>query len=497
MERKNIGAISTALFFSAFALYEAIRLRWVADDAFISFRYVLSFVNGNGLTFNSGEKVEGFTNFLWTVLLIPFSAAGLDLEQASVVLGLAAFAVLLAVFLYFSRGWRTEARAAAFLFFCAHRHLQIFATSGLETMLFTLFVTSGVLCISALRTMRSRSLGFFVLALAVLTRPDGAIVYAVCAALDLGGHLKVRESRSAAAVMRSFVSVHAAAMAILLPVWAAKSLYYGSIVPNTFYAKSASDPYLSQGIRYAALYFSAYWPLGLVLVASAVMSIRSAGLRMPLAVCGAYIAWVIYVGGDFMFARFLIPITPLLIYCAGILISEISGRTWRYAASFLLLSGLILKPDPFAGSIAVHGISEENRIYTRSGRQEMRRTAEGLREALLAANPRIAFVGAQAAFAYYWYPLFAIESETGLTDRVIASRRVTERGHVGHEKQADPAYLISRGVDVWLRPPPPGFEPEAILTIEGIPGDLCILRKNPELFARLSRDPRFHVRPAR
>ena len=48
------------------------------DDAYISFRYADNLVNGHGLVFNPGERVEGITNLLWTVLFVPVLAAGLD-----------------------------------------------------------------------------------------------------------------------------------------------------------------------------------------------------------------------------------------------------------------------------------------------------------------------------------------------------------------------------------------------------------------------------------
>ena len=48
---------------------------WEIDDAYISYRYALNFVQGHGLVYNPGEPVEGYTNFLWTV----FIAAGMPL----------------------------------------------------------------------------------------------------------------------------------------------------------------------------------------------------------------------------------------------------------------------------------------------------------------------------------------------------------------------------------------------------------------------------------
>ncbi len=41
---------------------------WQMDDAFISYRYASNLVHGYGLVYNPGEPVEGYTNFLWTLM---------------------------------------------------------------------------------------------------------------------------------------------------------------------------------------------------------------------------------------------------------------------------------------------------------------------------------------------------------------------------------------------------------------------------------------------
>jgi arabinofuranosyltransferase len=48
---------------------------WQMDDAFISYRYASNLVHGYGLVYNPGEPVEGYTNFLWTLM----SAAAIQL----------------------------------------------------------------------------------------------------------------------------------------------------------------------------------------------------------------------------------------------------------------------------------------------------------------------------------------------------------------------------------------------------------------------------------
>src|SRR3954452_10819010 len=59
----------------------ALLFDFVSDDAYISFRYARNLAEHGQLVFNLGERVEGFTNFLWTVLL----AAGIKLGVSPVV----------------------------------------------------------------------------------------------------------------------------------------------------------------------------------------------------------------------------------------------------------------------------------------------------------------------------------------------------------------------------------------------------------------------------
>ncbi|MGK3982234.1 hypothetical protein WME99_04315 [Sorangium sp. So ce136] len=59
------------------------------DDAYISFRYAENLARGNGLVCNVGERVEGYTSFLWTVLLAAAVKVGATPTAASKVLGAA------------------------------------------------------------------------------------------------------------------------------------------------------------------------------------------------------------------------------------------------------------------------------------------------------------------------------------------------------------------------------------------------------------------------
>src|SRR2546422_9430847 len=73
--------------------------RFILDDAFISFRYAYNLAHGDGLVWSQGVRVEGYTNFLWTILMSIPIRLGFDPKAFSFFLGLISFALSL-VFTY-------------------------------------------------------------------------------------------------------------------------------------------------------------------------------------------------------------------------------------------------------------------------------------------------------------------------------------------------------------------------------------------------------------
>ena len=64
-------------------------LPFIADDALISLRYSERLTDGQGLTWNDGERVEGYSNLLWVLLCAALGWLGLDMITAVRALGLA------------------------------------------------------------------------------------------------------------------------------------------------------------------------------------------------------------------------------------------------------------------------------------------------------------------------------------------------------------------------------------------------------------------------
>jgi hypothetical protein len=74
IKAKVILSVIVAIF-----VVHSLSLNFTQDNAFISYRYVKNFINGHDLVFNPGERVEGYTNFLWIILLSIFAKFGLDI----------------------------------------------------------------------------------------------------------------------------------------------------------------------------------------------------------------------------------------------------------------------------------------------------------------------------------------------------------------------------------------------------------------------------------
>lgn len=464
---------------------------WLCDDAFISFRYALNLARGIGLVFNPGERVEGYTNFLWTLWCAVSFPLGLDVERFAIVSGLVLFSLLLFRMLALHRTLAGPGELPlALVGFAVSRDVAVFATSGLETCLVALLVFLGYEAVLA----RRRAFAGLWLGLATLTRPDAGL-FVVCAAVwvlaedrESGGSAGGWRgpARTLLPRLRGAAVLAAAAATLVVPHLAFRLWYYGALVPNTYFAKSAELTWWSQGWTYVLLVFARYWPLALGVLAASLLllrrregavarageaaSVRAMALGLVLAL--PYVVLVAKVGGDFMFARFLVPVMPLLFVVLERAVAPALARARRDdgplrrapaalrasadpAAALLLVVALVLTPSPVGGRIGSHGIVDEWLYYHET---EPRWTEYSVRSGrtlnqLFSGLPvRVAFFGGEARLMYYADPSLAIESSAGLTDAWIARRPLAARGRVGHEKAATAEYLLARRVHLYFAP---------------------------------------------
>ena len=158
------------------------------EDAFISFRYARNLLEGHGLVFNPGERVEGYTNFLWTLELAGiWGLFGIRPEHAAPWLSVFYTIATLAALLWWAArlpGLRYRGLVGwmALGLVCSSGTFAVWTSAGgLETRQFTFFVVAAVVGLSLYRNRQWGLLAASIsLALAELTRPEGLLIAGCC-----------------------------------------------------------------------------------------------------------------------------------------------------------------------------------------------------------------------------------------------------------------------------------------------------------------------------
>ncbi|MEV7093164.1 hypothetical protein AB0M80_09960 [Amycolatopsis sp. NPDC051045] len=228
----------------------------VTEDALVTFRYAQNIADGNGPVFNPGERVEGYTNFLWLVLIaLPRAAFGADVRTAAVGFGVLAAlgCVLLSCFLAnrivagaASRGAepRPAIGVAAAVLTASAGGLAVYGASGSEVPLFVLLVLAVGYALAARRPVVAGVL----VAFAVMTSPEGLVVALLAGLWLVAAALRRKHSWWAP------VGYVLGALVFLVPRLAWRATFYQHFLPAPLAAKlggplaaqlAAGWPYLS------------------------------------------------------------------------------------------------------------------------------------------------------------------------------------------------------------------------------------------------------------
>ena len=152
----------------------------VQDDAFITFRYAKNLVDGRGLVMNAGERVEGVTSLLFTLLSALAQALTIDpLVFARALSSVSTVALLFAMFALVRRLAPTSAVLAYAppTLLAGSWAFAVNAMTGLETALFSALLFGGTVAL----LFERRALASTLLALGLLTRPEAAGLFLVLA----------------------------------------------------------------------------------------------------------------------------------------------------------------------------------------------------------------------------------------------------------------------------------------------------------------------------
>lgn len=430
------------------ALAWAASLDYLSDDAFISFRYARNLATGQGLVYNPGERVEGYTNFLEVVVLAGLHRIGVDLVAGGRGLSLSAgVACVLLAWAMATRAlcrWPALALVAPVLVAVNPYHAA-WAAAGLETTLFSALLAGAALpLLGAETTRRSVMLVSGLALLLALTRPEGVVLFVVLAACAASA------SRGDVAARVRAVGVGLLLFGVVGGVYfAARWAYFGDVLPNTFHAKSAFTlNHARRGLDYVLAFAANPFVqcAGPLVLAGAWTALRRRLLPL-LAVPVAILLIVVAEGGDGLpMYRFLVPAIPFFACLVALGVELAAARLGARAGILLGLAVVavvsVLSFYPNRDSQFMNFVYQRNYevpAWSAAGRALGRAYPPGTK---LAAVP-IGAVG-------YYSGLHVIDM-VGLTDRTVARTAVADMGAgwAGHEKHNGP-YVLSRRPEVLL-----------------------------------------------
>ena len=434
------------------------------DDAFISYRYAAHLVDGLGLVWNPGERVEGFSNPLWTLLVAGGLALGLDAEAVGHALGFLGGLAALVCTIWLARAWLpVDLRWLAPLALwpvAGSTALIYWSTAGLETALFV------ALALASMGAFARARFGWMAacLALATLTRMDGVLLAAVLFAFQLG-----LRRRDGLAALRPGLA-YAVVMALAL---GARFLYYGALVPNTWWAKVGGVP-----MMFGAVYVGKFLAAGAIflLPAAAVALVRLPATRAAGVYVAIAIAYAISIGGDaFPHSRFLLVALPLLAVLATVG-AAVLWQTGRPRSALAAATALLLAcvwPIAVGTTPGIEMLGERPRAAALES--EWRHAAHMVdlqrrRSAILRQEPRPDLIAAGAIGALGYFSELPVLDILGLTDPHIARSRVGDRTDglpvPGHAR-SDADYVFAMQPD-FLFVPKRGEGPVWIFALQDI-----------------------------
>lgn len=412
---------------------------FTVDDTFITLRYARNLANGQGITFNPGEQpVEGYTTFLWMLLMAVPHFLGLPSVATAKVFGvLCTLGTLMIAFRLVSfapglgRGAFVKVGGAlAVLFLCVNPETAVHTVSGMETALFMLNCAATALYAAQWYVERSRGdavvLCFLILLLG-LTRPEGNLI-GVATLMSLLWKSNASERKQLLGTIAKWYVVPG------LIYFVGRAWYFGLLFPVPFYVKVTGASLLNglgptlEFTRHALL------PLAVPIILALW---RGVGGSLLPSLLGA-LALILF----FLHPRHLMGYEWRFIYPALIIASVYAG------AGILSLSQVGNSGNPVRRVIAftlvllVVGTA----VYRSPGIiRDKREYAEGLEKAHVQIGQQLGEIREQVAHptlalmdvgAVGYYSDWTVIDMAGLNDTLLARRVV------------DPEYVLSRRLQV-------------------------------------------------
>ncbi|UCF05410.1 MAG: hypothetical protein JSV33_16115 [bacterium] len=419
---------------------------YIPDDTYITLRYARNVIDGKGFVFNEGERLEGYTNYLWLIILILIGKLGGSLPTAARTLSLIASCATLILAGYIAwvhrppraSGWSAAlAVITAPLLLAASPPFLTWSLSGTEIPLFTFLLLLGVAFIT---TGRNTASVLVVFGLLGLVRPEGILFYILAGAILLD----TKHRKGDVIVQGAWIF---ALMYAPYLIW--KWRYFGGLLPNTFYAKTGPIRIMTRnGMSYLLGFLARYGyflVIGILMLHKHLRDQR----RVTVPVFFILIHWaeVLILGGDWMpHYRLLLPTLPLIALVVSYGLMKVGARSgdigdgtkWRNPVPVVVTILVVLAMIP-------GGIGYDEFIYERIVVGAYVRLGQVLGEIL----PPTTSIALGSTGAIGFYSGLEIIDILGLTERHIAHEGRIVATQPGHMK-ADGRYVLKQKPDLLL-----------------------------------------------
>ena len=299
-----------------------VALEFIKDDAYITFRIAHNFVNGDGLVFNTGDRLEGMTTFLWVFIVAPFEKLGWDLFQVFAVVGtlfgIGAIFTTIQVAIDVNGTEKHLSHLWAALWLATSSSMAQWTTSGMEQPLAVFLpILAFLLTFRALEQNHKKLAlsGGIIMGLAALTRPEIHLIGMILGVPILWRSIKNR--RLDPVSLFWLVGL----LGTTAPAHLFRFLYYGELLPNTFFVKTGGSwVVILAGIRKLYDMF-AFNNLGWIVLLTPFAFIdgkNTSKKAILAAVSLGFMGYIVKVGADEMrWHRLYLPALPFLLSLAA------------------------------------------------------------------------------------------------------------------------------------------------------------------------------------
>jgi arabinofuranosyltransferase len=338
-----LGWALAFIYHSSYVAIDGRRYFNLFDDAMISMRYAWNFAHGNGLVWNVGQRVEGYTNLLMTLMMSiatllfekRYAVLVIQLTGIFFMLGTAFFTLRIFETLKVSQLEHVTAeqktfgvfpRYLLFIVILLYYPLNYWSLMGMETGLLAFLLSAGVLC-SMLYSEKLEAKYLWLMSLcfglAHLTRNE-SLLFAVLAFLYLTPTLKLGSK-----YVYHFLIAGGLYGLFVVGQLVFRYSYYGEFVPNTYTLKlvgMALDERLRNGWGFIQPFLKETGFVIAIVVAGMLFGFS----RQKAYLFGFFLISVIYqiyVGGDsWNYWRIMAPTMPFLFVIFVLVCSESVNR---------------------------------------------------------------------------------------------------------------------------------------------------------------------------